>query len=61
MGVVTVFIISLTFSGMALWVRSLYGELERYRSHTRAWSESTQRMQARLDVAEKKLKSYELF
>lgn len=61
MDIVTALIFSLTFSGMALWVRSLYEQLERNRARIRLLQESNRRMDERLDTVDKKLKSYELF
>lgn len=61
MDFVTSLIFSLTFSGMAFWVRSLYSDLERTRTRSRVLQEANRRMHKRLDEAESKLKSYELF
>lgn len=61
MDFVTSLIFSLTFSGMAVWVRSLYADLERARTRSRVLQEANRRMHKRLDEAESKLKSYELF
>lgn len=61
MDFVTSLIFSLTFSGMAFWVRSLYADLERVKKQGRTLQEANRRMHIRLDQAETKLKSYELF
>ena len=61
MDFVTALIFSLTFSGMAVWVRSLYADLERANTLSRSLQAVNRRMHKRLDDAESKLKSYELF
>ena len=61
MDFVTALIFSLTFSGMAVWVRSLYETIERNRARIRLLQESNRRMGERLVSADKKIKSYELF
>jgi len=61
MDIVTALIFSLTFSGMAVWVRTLYETIERTNTRSRALQEANRRMHKRLDEAESKLKSYELF
>lgn len=61
MDFVTSLIYSLTFSVMAFWVRSLYADLERAQTRSRVLQEANRRMHKRLDEAESKLKSYELF
>ena len=61
MDIVTALIFSLTFSGMAVWVRTLYETIERNRARIRLLQESNRRMGERLVSADKKIKSYELF
>ena len=61
MDIVTALIFSLTFSGMAVWVRSLYEQLERSKRHISSMREINRRLSLTLEIADKKIKSYELF
>ncbi len=57
----TALVFSLCFSGMALWVRDLYTQLERTRAKTRAIARENRSIAERLKLAESTIKGYEQF